>query len=875
MLILKCGASARAQCEAKWLPGEGIPGINGIVYATIFWDPDGSGPRGPQVVAGGNFSLAGNTACASIAMWEDNHWVRLGSGLSSSATVYSLAVDSEGKLLAGGQNLFDGAKWTNIARWNGTAWGAVGSGVGSSGNPVNAIAVLPDGRVVVGGSFAVSASQILNVAIWEDGTWKKLDAGLNDRVDSILAMPDGRIVAAGGFSASGAKTMRAVAQWNGQAWEAMGNGLTSGNGTVGRGSALTSLPNGDILVAGKFDFAGGVEATNIARWNGLKWVGMNSAILGQFSQGGFAVGVMANGDVVAVLDNGNCRVMRLSNGTWSSVGGEFTLGSVRALVVSPSGQIIAGGAHRRAGPHATFGISAWDGTRWTALGRGFGDGTSGRSIDAMVTLPNGNLVVGGDFELPDSSATQSLAQWDGINWRPVGGSVNGRITALAVLPDGGLVAGGVFSSIGSVSFLNIAKWDGQRWSSLGTGLPVAVRSMAVTPSGGIVASGEFTTIDGITVNYIARWNGLKWEPLGAGLQTYASALAVTANGSIVAAGGFATAGGVIVNYIARWDGLQWNSFGSGLRTYLSSGEFRLVVLANDDVVVANGSLYSAGGINVAGVARWTGSQWKSMGNPQGNISSFGIHSSGVLLAGTGGTNALGMISWTGSSWKSFGKVDGSPNVLANLRNGEIAVGGSIRSIDGDAAQANFARWSDVPRPWIVVTPEPQQQIAGTTALIRAAVGNGFASVSYQWQQETVGGSFIDIADGIGGVSQAGGTVSGASGQLPSPTDGTPATLTISNIQPSDAGIYRVTFWNSCGEATSVPVEVKVKAHITDINADGQVDDADFLLFTTQYDLMLCADPLMSDACSADFNHDGVVDDADFGIFVPAYHEMLF
>ncbi|MBS0189242.1 MAG: hypothetical protein JSS51_14350, partial [Planctomycetes bacterium] len=61
----------------------------------------------------------------------------------------------------------------------------------------------------------------------------------------------------------------------------------------------------------------------------------------------------------------------------------------------------------------------------------------------------------------------------------------------------------------------------------------------------------------------------------------------------------------------------------------------------------------------------------------------------------------------------------------------------------------------------------------------------------------------------------------------------------------------------------------------DINADGQVDDADFLLFTTQYDLMLCADPLMPDACSADFNHDGVVDDADFGIFVPAYHEMLF
>ncbi|MBL8886865.1 MAG: hypothetical protein JNK16_09405 [Phycisphaerales bacterium] len=44
--------------------------------------------------------------------------------------------------------------------------------------------------------------------------------------------------------------------------------------------------------------------------------------------------------------------------------------------------------------------------------------------------------------------------------------------------------------------------------------------------------------------------------------------------------------------------------------------------------------------------------------------------------------------------------------------------------------------------------------------------------------------------------------------------------------------------------------------------------------STQYDLMLCADPLMPDACSADFNQDGQVDDADFGIFIPAYGAMV-
>ncbi|MBX3388286.1 MAG: hypothetical protein KF691_02395 [Phycisphaeraceae bacterium] len=52
-----------------------------------------------------------------------------------------------------------------------------------------------------------------------------------------------------------------------------------------------------------------------------------------------------------------------------------------------------------------------------------------------------------------------------------------------------------------------------------------------------------------------------------------------------------------------------------------------------------------------------------------------------------------------------------------------------------------------------------------------------------------------------------------------------------------------------------------------------MDDADFILFSAQYDLMLCADPLMPDSCSADFNQDGFVDDADFVLFA-AYDALL-
>lgn len=54
--------------------------------------------------------------------------------------------------------------------------------------------------------------------------------------------------------------------------------------------------------------------------------------------------------------------------------------------------------------------------------------------------------------------------------------------------------------------------------------------------------------------------------------------------------------------------------------------------------------------------------------------------------------------------------------------------------------------------------------------------------------------------------------------------------------------------------------------ICDLNADGLVDDPDFVLFVASYDLL--EDPL------GDFNGDGVTDDADFVIFLDSYNELL-
>ncbi len=157
---------------------------------------------------------------------------------------------------------------------------------------------------------------------------------------------------------------------------------------------------------------------------------------------------------------------------------------------------------------------------------------------------------------------------------------------------------------------------------------------------------------------------------------------------------------------------------------------------------------------------------------------------------------------------------------------------------------------------------------------------GSSNVSFQWKRESTPGVFIDVINGVGGSggvngNGAGGTVSGASGSLASPTDGTAATLTITNATPADTGNYKVLFWNTRGEVESVAVKVRVKGHAADINGDGLVDDADFAIFVLQYNTMLCTAAEMVDGCSADLNSDGQVDDADFNILAPAYNVMVF
>src|SRR5688572_30085860 len=73
-------ADSNAQCPDWRARGTGLR-VNGDVYDSTVWDPDGTGPQPPLLVVGGAFSSVGGPdglAVRNIAAWDGSRWHSLG-----------------------------------------------------------------------------------------------------------------------------------------------------------------------------------------------------------------------------------------------------------------------------------------------------------------------------------------------------------------------------------------------------------------------------------------------------------------------------------------------------------------------------------------------------------------------------------------------------------------------------------------------------------------------------------------------------------------------------------------------------------------------------------------------------------------------------
>ncbi|MFN9972176.1 MAG: hypothetical protein ACK58T_20030, partial [Phycisphaerae bacterium] len=114
-----------------------------------------------------------------------------------------------GDLVAGGAfTTTSGVTLNRVARWNGTAWTAFGSGISYLPDEsfpqftwVSALAVLPNGDLVAGGQFSKAGTRSARgIARWDGSRWTEFPGYMNGYVSSLSMQRNGDLIVAGGFS---------------------------------------------------------------------------------------------------------------------------------------------------------------------------------------------------------------------------------------------------------------------------------------------------------------------------------------------------------------------------------------------------------------------------------------------------------------------------------------------------------------------------------------------------------------------------------------------------------------------------------------------------------------------------------------------------
>jgi trimeric autotransporter adhesin len=614
----------------------GINGVNGPVTAIV--------ADGEDVYVAGQFDKAGPVAARNVARYDGSQWHAIDAQLPQDAYPSALAM-YDGHLYLSGR--FGSTGNVALYRLDGSAW----TPMGIDGSYSSRLMVY-DGELIMGGFFLRAGDSLRGGALgWNGQRWRALVQSSSsgfDLVRDFAIAPSGELYASGNFDAD---SLGDVVRYDGSAWRPVGGAgvRRKAFGLQASVNAIAVAPNGDLYAAGSsIDSAGSVKVIDMARWNGSEWSSVGNVYYGV-------------SDLAFVEDT-------------LLVAGTFTrVDAVRAY-----------GLARRV-----------DGA-WSSWGNAY---RPGGTVYSMERAPNGDIYVGGNFQLAGGIGVNNIARWDGSAWHALGTGVNGDAKALFVDATGAVHVGGWMSAVthaGSEHVENLAVWRDSAWAphpvpfrSASQLFDIAANSTGLYVAGGIVLD---TNIQWPLV----RFDGVRWRPVGdsvtGGVQGTAWTLLADGNDMYVG-GQFAAAGDVAVGSVARWNAGGWSRIGSdgdpaptGLVTALAKWRGSLMVAAgySTDVPRAIGRYDLATGA------------WISIPPLFGMVNAMTPVGDDLYVTGyleLDGSKNVARFDGTSFSGLGSGLDDGGNAIVADNA-GRLYVGGAFTTAGGKPSYG-VARWNGV------------------------------------------------------------------------------------------------------------------------------------------------------------------------------------
>jgi hypothetical protein len=311
--------------------------------------------------AGGIFSQAGGLPALGIAKWDGVSYAPLGSGILSGLGINSLLVMPNGDLIAGGSFTDIGGILTkNIARWNGTSWSPLGLGLYNIlGISSIRSLIVYNNELYAGGIFGMSGFTPINyIAKWTGTHWVPVGSGINGPVLS-MAVYNGELYVGGTFTNAGGVAVHNIAKWSGTSWSDVGGGVDY-TGAISV-SAL-QVYSGGLYAGGTFSSAGSTPVKNIVKWDGSNWydVGGGTDYTGAISVSAFQVfhGELITGGTFDSLGTVDAKFIGKWNGTFWSAMSEGMNNSVSVLAAIDD-TLYAGGLFTNAGGNNIPFIAEW------------------------------------------------------------------------------------------------------------------------------------------------------------------------------------------------------------------------------------------------------------------------------------------------------------------------------------------------------------------------------------------------------------------------------------------------------------------------------------------------------------------------------------
>ena len=204
---------------SKWEPLNG--GVNNRAYAVML--------DGDKVYVAGDFSMAGDVVTYRTVSWSGGQWQRFGPEWNN--RVYALEKSQAG-IFVGGM-FSSGGKTSRSAYfsfYDGSGWPDTGVNLN---NWVHTVKVIGD-DFYVGGWFDWATNpdgtvvKAERIAKWDGTTWSALGTGVSGTIiPSVYTIEniDGQIYAGGNFLAAGNASSRYVARWDGKEWHPLAVGV--------------------------------------------------------------------------------------------------------------------------------------------------------------------------------------------------------------------------------------------------------------------------------------------------------------------------------------------------------------------------------------------------------------------------------------------------------------------------------------------------------------------------------------------------------------------------------------------------------------------------------------------------------------------------